>query len=337
MPETQRLQHDGGRLTIVALPPPPQTPGLAEDARAGLSGTPKSLPPKYFYDERGSWLFDMICLTPEYYPTRTEAALLARHAGEIVATAAPATILELGSGASRKTHYLMDACEALGNRCAYQPMDVCAEIMLEAARRLLERHDWLRVDAVVGDYVHGLADLPAGQGPRLFAFLGGTIGNFDETESARFLTGLRSIMGPEDWFLLGADRVKDTHVLNAAYNDAQGYTAEFNLNVLRVLNRELGASFDLQAFRHHAFFDPRLSRIEMHLVSRRSQAVHIPPIGLTVEFSGGESLLTEISRKFTSEELEQQLRAAGMRVVKHFTPDNEFFSLLLARRAEQVA
>jgi len=332
MPETQRLPHDDARITIYSLPRAPHAPGIADDARVGLSGTPKSLPPKYFYDERGSWLFDMICLTPEYYPTRTEAALLAAHAREIVSTAEPVTILELGSGASRKTHHLLDACAATGRRCLYQPMDVCGEIMLEAGRRLLARYEWLGVEAIVGDYVHGLADLPDTAGPRLLAFLGGTIGNFDESESARFLAQVRSVMQPGDWFLLGADRVKDSHVLNAAYNDAQGYTAKFNLNVLRVLNRELGASFDPRAYRHHAFYDERLERIEMHLVARRSHVVGLPRIDLEVEFAEDESLLTEISRKFTIEKLGRDLQAAGLTVVKHFTPANKYFSLLLARR-----
>ena len=303
---------------------------LADDVRDGLRARPKRLPPKYFYDERGSRLFEAICRTPEYYPTRTEDALLARHALEIVEAVRPAELVELGSGSSRKTVHLTAACERLGCHCVYRPVDVCAAMLEEAAARLTRAHAWLRVAALVGEYEPALASLPPPRGPRLFAFLGGTLGNFEDAEARGFLRRLRRAMVPGDALLLGADRVKDRAVLDAAYNDAAGHTEAFNLNVLNVINRELGAGFRPRDFRHRAFFDPARSRVEMHLVARKRHRVSIGALSLDVAFDQGESILTEISRKFTAPEIEGLLAAVGLEVRRHYAPDNGYYSLLLA-------
>jgi L-histidine N-alpha-methyltransferase len=331
--EPERIE-DPGRFSVRFLGRGGAAPTLADDVRCGLGSRPRSLPPKYFYDERGSWLFEKICGTPEYYPTRVEDRLLARHSAEIIDLVEPRVIVELGSGSSRKTSHMIDACERASCHAVYQPVDVCREMLEEAGRRLCAAHDWLQVDALVGDYCSGLEGLGASAGPRLFMFLGGTVGNFDDAEAADFLGALRGIMGVHDRLLMGADRVKDAGVLNAAYNDAQGYTAAFNRNVLEVINRELGADFDSDNFQHLAWFNEPESRIEMHLRATAGQQVHIAELGMVAMFEPGETILTEISRKFTPEDLEGLLGAAGLEMERHFAPDNGYYSLVLARPGE---
>jgi L-histidine N-alpha-methyltransferase len=305
------------------------TANLAEDVRRGLRALPKRIPPKYFYDERGSWLYDRICEVPEYYPARTETALLEASARDIIRAARPDTIIELGSGTSRKTEHLLKACADLHGPVLYQPLDVCEEIVRDAGARLLDSFDWLSIDGLVGDYAQGLEVLAHVSGRRLFVFLGGTLGNLTDLEAQRFLKQVRRAMGPSDLLLLGVDRVKDRDVLNAAYNDEQGVTAEFNLNVLQVINRELDARFDPAAFRHRAWFNERESQIEMHLESRRAQSVRIDGLDLDVTFEEGETIRTEISRKFTVAALERLLGLAGLEIREHYEPDNRYFSLLL--------
>lgn len=306
-------------------------PDLAEDARRGLLATPRALPPKYFYDARGSRLFDRICATPEYYPTRTEAALLAWHAPEIVAATRPAHIIELGSGTARKTRHLFDACQAQGRACVYWPFDVCETTLHQTGRALTGEYDWLWVRALAGDYLAGLDDLPAADGVRLFVFLGGTIGNFTAAEATEFLAGVRRCMRPDDRLLLGADRVKDHTVLHRAYNDAAGITAAFNLNLLRVLNRELRADFDLGGFAHEALYNPEAAQIEMYLVAKRAQRIRLSALGQAIRFVAGERVLTEISRKFTTESLGALCGAAGLAIERHYQPGNGYFSLVLTR------
>ncbi len=306
---------------------------LGTDVRRGLTRYPKQLPPKYFYDERGSRLFDQICRTPEYYPTRTEDTLLARVAMDVVHRCRPALIVELGSGTARKTRHLLDACARLGCRCGYAPVDVCAEVLLESGRALVDSYPWLNVEAWCGDYAGALAALPPAPGPRLFVFLGGTIGNYDEDEALTFLRGMRAVMAPADTLLLGADRVKDPAVLHAAYNDAQGLTAAFNLNILAVINRELQARFDLGLFAHRAGYDESRSRIEMHLRARCDQVVPIDALGMTVPFHAGESVRTEISRKFTPDTLATLLDDAGFHCAAHYEPKDGYFSLMMAAPA----
>lgn len=316
-----------------AVRPSREIPDLLEDVRRGLLSNPKFLPPKYFYDDRGSRLFDAICDTEEYYPTRTEDALLQRHADDIIALARPNHLVELGSGTSRKTRRLFDACEQLNCQAVYWPFDVCKEMILDVANELQQEYDWLEVNGLVGDYQGGFDNFPSIDGATLYAFLGSTIGNFEHQEAVSMLEELTGCMSNEDYLLLGADRVKDIDVLQAAYNDKQGTTAEFNLNVLRVLNKELHANFDLASFDHSAFYNTDDARIEMHLVSSREQQVTLGALKETIDFSDQESILTEISRKFTPQTLNQLLGDAGLELVEHFQPENEYFSLLLARVA----
>jgi len=327
-------QRVAERLMCQAVQPARPTKDLVQDVVNGvLTGPPRSLPPKYFYDARGSVLFDRICDTPEYYPTRTEDALLARCAGDIISVVKPRHILELGAGTSRKTRRLFDACVSEDCHSAYAPFDVCHEVLMETGQALVADYDWLTVHALVGDYHAGLDHLPSFRERSLFVFLGGTVGNFHHGEAVRFLRELQSHMGPEDRLLLGADRVKDPAHLHAAYNDAAGLTAEFNLNLLRVLNRELDADFDLSGFYHHACYQPEMQRIEMHLVSRRRQSVRFTAMNRELQLAEGETILTEISRKFTPESLIDLLAAGGFRLEEHFESPDAYFSLALARPA----
>ena len=306
-------------------------PTLIDDVEAGLLTAPRVLPPKYFYDEYGSKLFDRICETAEYYVTRTEDALLKECSAAIIDQAAPDDILELGSGTSRKTRRLLDACETLGFCPTYSPYDISEEILHETALGLVDDYDWLEVNILIGDYEGGLEHLPKSHGRRLFCFLGSTIGNFQHDKAIAFLRDIRGRMNRDDLLLLGADRVKDGKVLHAAYNDSGGLTAAFNLNLLKVLNEEVEADFDLDRFEHRALFNEDESRIEMHLVSRADQTIRIGALDAAIRVSAGESILTEISRKFTDESLTDMLRMAGFSMAAHFTPDDEYFSLILAR------
>lgn len=318
------------RFALQRVRPSRPTRGLLEDVRAGLLCAPRSLPPKYFYDDRGSRLFDRICDTPEYYPARSEAALLARHAGAIVGSIRPDHIFELGSGSARKTRHLLDACAAAGLTCTYWPFDVCEPMLVQAGAALLQEYPWLQVRALAGDYLGGLGHLPQPPGRRLFVFLGGTIGNFAPDEALGFLRDLRARMRPGDALLLGADRVKDPQVLHAAYNDAEGVTAEFNRNVLAVLNRELEADFDPQGFAHYAPYNPDQQQIEMYLIARGPQRARLGCLGLTLDLPEGERILTEVSRKFTPSRLRALLEAAGLALNGHYAPADEYFSLALA-------
>jgi len=303
---------------------------LSDDVEHGLLTRPRILPPKYFYDEYGSKLFDKICETAEYYVTRTEDALLKECAEAIVDQASPDDILELGSGTSRKTRRLLDACESLGFCPTYSPYDISEETLHETALGLIEDYDWLEINILIGDYEGGLTHLPKSEGRRLFCFLGSTIGNFEHDKAVAFLTDIRSRMNREDLLLLGADRIKDGDVLHAAYNDSEGLTAAFNLNLLKVLNEEVEADFDLDQFEHRAVFNQDESRVEMHLVSRSDQTVTIGALDATIHVGSGESILTEISRKFTDDSLSTMLNEAGFSTTAHFTPGNNYFSLVLA-------
>jgi L-histidine N-alpha-methyltransferase len=320
---------DNSRFIVQQLTALDPAGDLARDVREGLSQPQKILPPKYFYDEHGSRLYDRICQVPEYYPARTETALLQETAGAIIEQVRPDTILELGSGTSHKTTHLLNACEATSCHASYLPLDVCEEMLIDAGNRLLDQYDWLKIKALVGDYSTGFEHLPDGDGARLYVFLGGTLGNLTEAEALEFLGRLRVMMGREDYLLLGVDRVKDRDVLHAAYNDTQGLTAAFNRNVLNVINRELGGHFDLDRFEHRAFFNEQKSQIEMHLHSMISHSVRIDALDMEVQFDRGESIHTEISRKFTPEALSNLTAAAGLAVVDHFEPSNGYFSLAL--------
>jgi len=306
-------------------------PSLLDDARDGLLNRPRSMPPKYFYDARGSQLFDAICETPEYYPTRTEAALLAQHAAEIIDIARPAHIVEFGSGSSRKTRHLLDACATQRHLCTYWPFDMCADAVLAAAESLAVDYPWLGINALVGDCQAGLQHLPEMPGRRLFTFLGGTIGNFTLSRAIRFLIDVRQRMHAGDWLLLGADRDKDPEILQAAYNDGAGITAEFNLNLLHVLNRELHADFAIEAYRHEARYNTDFNQVEMYLTADAAQHVRLGALDREIELTAGERILTEISRKFTRNSLQSLFAAVRFSEVRHYEPGNGYYSLVLLR------
>jgi L-histidine N-alpha-methyltransferase len=308
-------------------------PTLAEDVLEGLFNAPRSLPPKYFYDALGSRLFDEICRTDEYYPTRTELGLLARHADDIVATTLPASILELGSGGATKAARLLEACARRELRVRYAPFDVCAEVLAASGAALQARFPWLEVTPLVGDFTAGLDHLELPPGRRLFVFFGGTIGNFTDLAARRFLAELGRLMEEGDHLLLGVDRVKAPQVLHAAYNDGRGVTARFNLNLLTVLNGALAADFDLANFAHRACYNADAERVEMYLDSVIDQRVAFGRLRRTLELRAGESILTEISRKYTADGVEALLGAAGLATVRHFESAAPLFSLVLARKA----
>jgi L-histidine N-alpha-methyltransferase len=310
---------------------------MRREIRAGLASAPRSIPPKYFYDVEGSRLFDAICELPEYYLTRAEHALLEKHAGALVARVQPQVLVEIGSGMARKTGLLVAAMAARGASPRYVPFDIAPEAIEASAHALLRSHPRLSVRGVVGDFARDLPRValgaPPSSGPRLFAFLGSTIGNLDESEAPALLHDIAALMTSADRFLLGVDLVKDGRVLHAAYNDAQGVTAAFNKNVLRVLSRELQADFDESAFEHLAFYDAERERIEMHLVSARRQTVTLRAIDLRVPFAEGERVLTEISRKFTRASAESTLARGGMRLEEWLPAADGAFAIALAERA----
>ncbi len=331
--ESQSLftpEAGAAQFQLRSLARPGKASTLAEDIRHGFAQVPKSLPPKHFYDKTGSELFDQICRTEEYYQTRTEQRLLESVARNVIDRVAPSALVELGSGAARKTCTLLDAIQDCRLACRYVPFDVSGSMLESSARRLIEKYPWLRVDGIVGDYDYHLHELPVYE-RRLFVFFGGTIGNFEVSESIRFLSRLRSTMQPGDALLLGTDLVKQPAVLNRAYNDAKGITAAFNKNVLRVINRELRANFDLDDFRHVAFFNERQSRIEMHLEALRSHDVEIEALEMVTHFSQGERILTEISRKFTRKLASEMLVAAGFVLDAWYPSADDYFALSLCR------
>jgi L-histidine Nalpha-methyltransferase len=302
---------------------------LRADALAGLTATPKSMPPKWFYDERGSELFDKITRLDEYYPTRAEREILAASAGQIAAATKAATLVELGSGTADKTRLLLDALHDGGTLASFIPVDVSESALVTAATRMLERYPGLQVKAVLSDFQEHLG-LPESAGARLVAFLGGTIGNLLPAERAEFLASLRARLRPADALLLGTDLVKDPAVLVAAYDDAAGVTGEFNKNILRVLNAELGGNFDLDEFEHVAVWDAQAEWIEMRLRSAVDQTVLLPAIGLTVPFSAGEEMRTEISAKFRRAGVAAELAAAGLELRSWWTDSKARFGLSLS-------
>ncbi len=316
-------------LVDVHLGPDDLRAALEADARAGLTATPKDLPPKYFYDDRGSRLFDDITRLAEYYPTRAERAILDERADEIAALTGADTLVELGSGTSEKTRLLLDALARAGELRRFVPFDVSETTLRDAARAIAAEHPEIEVHAVVGDFEHHLDRLPDG-GRRVVAFLGGTIGNLEPVTRARFLAAVRAGLGPDDSLLLGTDLVKDPDRLVAAYDDTAGVTAAFNRNLLHVLNRELGADFAPDAFTHVARWDPDEEWIEMHLRPTAAQTVKVPALDLVVEFDAGEAMRTEISTKFRPERVESELAAADLALRAWWTDPAGDFALSLA-------
>lgn len=304
--------------------------GLAEDVREGLSCPFKELPPKYFYDERGSELFERITELPEYYPTRAERSILDAIGPQVATAARPTTLIELGSGAAAKTRSLLDAISAQGTLQTYVPVDISEEITRRVAGELVDQYDGLRVHGIVCDYETHLERVPREEGG-LFAFLGGTIGNFRPGPRRSFLARIASLMYPGDRFLLGTDLVKDAARLEAAYDDSQGVTAEFNKNVLHVLNRELDADFDPDGFEHVAFWDPDNEWVDIRLRSVAEQFIDIRALDMRVHFARNEEMRTEISTKFTRERLEASYADAGLELLEWWTDPEQLYALSLAR------
>lgn len=304
---------------------------LRDDVRTGLAQTPKTLPPKWFYDETGSALFTRITRLPEYYPTEAERAALRIAAAEIVELSGADTVMELGSGSSDKTRVLLDAFDAAGTLRRYVPLDVSGSALTAAAERLLERYPALRVDGVIGDFDRHLGELPVG-GRRMLAFLGGTIGNYAPLARKQLLATISEALEPGESLLLGTDLVKDPARMVAAYDDAAGVTAAFNRNVLSVLNRELDATFALDDFDHVARWNADEEWIEMRLRSRRAHTVDVAGLGIEVAFADGEEMLTEISAKFRRERIVDELDAAGFDLLGWFPDPAGDFALSLSRR-----
>jgi L-histidine N-alpha-methyltransferase len=306
---------------------------LANDVLDGLTKPFKELPPKHFYDGRGSELFEQICELPEYYPTRAEKQILVDRASEIVAATGAGELVELGSGASDKARILLDAMTDAGTLRRYVPLDVSESVVHDAARELVQEYGGLQVHGVIGDFERHLDRVPDPDGvPRLVALLGGTIGNFPPGTRRSLLRRIGALLGPEDRLLLGTDLVKDPEVIEAAYDDSQGVTAEFNRNVLHVINRELDADFPTDSFEHVAFFDRRHEWLEMRLRARQACTVQIADLGLEIEFAAGEELRTEISAKFTRARLEADYEAAGLALQGWYTDAEQRFALSLAAR-----
>ncbi|MFG3101905.1 L-histidine N(alpha)-methyltransferase [Streptomyces sp. NPDC048182] len=314
------------RLTRT-LPEDTTGAALRADVLAGLTSTPKWLPPKWFYDARGSELFEEITALPEYYPTRAEREILIERAGEIAAATGARTLVELGSGSSEKTRHLLDALTELE---AYVPVDVSGSALDQAGRAITAERPELEVHALIADFTARMA-LPETPGARLVAFLGGTLGNLLPAERAAFLSSVRALLSPGDALLLGTDLVKDEGVLVRAYDDAAGVTAAFDKNVLAVVNRELGADFALDAFDHLAVWDAEREWIEMRLRSRTAQTVKIQALDLAVDFAAGEELRTEVSAKFRREGVRDELAAAELELTHWWTDAEDRFALSLSK------
>ena len=302
---------------------------LRRDVSDGLRSTPKSLPPKWFYDSVGSELFDQITRLPEYYPTRAEAEILRDRSAEIAVASEADTLVELGSGTSEKTRMLLDALHNRGSLHRFIPFDVDASILSTAATAIQSEYAGVEIKAVCGDFEEHLTEIPSG-GRRLFVFLGSTIGNLTPGPRAEFLATLSAVMRPGDSLLLGTDLVKDTGRLVRAYDDAAGVTAAFNRNVLAVINRELDADFDVGAYRHVARWNTEEERIEMWLRADRRQRVRVGALELTVDFTDGEEILTEVSCKFRPDGVSAELAGAGLRRIRWWTDSAGDFGLSLA-------
>ena len=309
---------------------------LCETVYAGLNASPKSLPPRLFYDHAGSRLFETITELPEYYPTRTEAAILERFAPEILAAAGnDLTLVEFGSGSSRKTRLLLDALFARQSTLRYVPIDISRAFLRESAETLLREYPGLDVTALAGEYFDAAAALPAADGPRLILFLGSNIGNLPHEDAIRFLRLIRRGMKPHDRILVGTDRVKDRTILERAYDDTQGVTARFNLNLLARINREIGGTFDLARFRHAAPYDERRERIEMRLVSVGAQTARIDDLDTDFSFEDGEAIVTEWSQKYTPESFAALCAPAGLEIAASWSDEREWFTQWLLKPGEE--
>lgn len=303
-----------------------------DDVIQGLTQTPKSLPPKYFYDDRGSVLFEQICELPEYYPTRTETLILGHYAGEIAQITGACELVELGSGSSTKTRLLLDAYDVLGYPLRYVPIDVSAGILESSAKQLLVDYPSLQVHGLVSTYELALQQLTPTQLPtRMIFFLGSTLGNLNPQECNEFFSQITAALAVGEYFLLGVDLQKPKQVLEDAYNDSQRVTAEFNLNMLEHLNRRFQGNFNTQLFEHWAFYNDQLHQIEMHLRSLKAHTVRIEALDLSVKFEADETILTEISRKFDLGIMQQELQAKGLKPIQVWTDPKQWFGLILCQ------
>jgi L-histidine N-alpha-methyltransferase len=327
--------NTAGAVVVRSYLGPGDERSLADDVLDGLTRPFKELPPKHFYDARGGELFDRITELDEYYPTRAERAILERRGAEAVAELGAAELVELGSGTASKTRLLLHALDDAGTLRRYVPVDVTEGLVRSTAEELVDELPGLRVHGIVGDFERHLRHVPPPlEGPRIVAFLGGTIGNFPPGSRRRFLRRLARLLRPgDDRLLLGTDLVKDPATLEAAYNDAEGVTAEFNRNVLHVINRDLDADFDVDAFEHVAFYDHEREWIEMRLRAQRRMEVRVAALDLDLAFAAREEMRTEISAKFTPERLQGDLAAAGLRPVEVMTDPDGLFALSLSERA----
>jgi dimethylhistidine N-methyltransferase len=306
-----------------------------EDIIQGLSHNPKTLPPKYFYDDRGSELFEQICLLPEYYPTRTEAAILEEYADEIAQMTNCCELVELGSGSSTKTRFLLDAYQKIADSCSYLPIDVSGGILKASVLELQQQYPDFFIQGLLGTYEQALEHLElersSSERSRLIFFLGNSIGNFTEPECDRFLHKVACTLKKGDYFLLGIDLQKSKEILEAAYNDSQGVTAAFNLNILSHLNWRFQGDFDLSLFKHQAIYNQLENQIEMYLYSKVEHQVCLQVLDLSIRFNNGESILTEISRKFDLQLLKNQLRSQGLDTLKIWTDSQKWFGLFLCQ------
>ncbi len=304
-----------------------------QDVIQGLKRSPKTLPPRYFYDSKGSELFEQICQLPEYYPTRTETSILEQYATDIARTTQAKELVELGSGSSTKTRLLLDAYQSLNNPLYYLPIDVSGSILKDSAYNLLADYPNLKIQGKVATYTQALQQLQSSAfGKRTIAFLGSSIGNLNPIQCDRFIDKVTSALNSGDYFLLGIDLQKSPEILEAAYNDSQGVTAKFNLNMLQHLNWRFDANFDLDLFNHQAIYNPVKNQIEMYLISKQTHTVHLKNIDLIVDFAEKEIILTEISRKSNLEEISSYLKTKDLQLIKQYTDNKQWFGLLLCQK-----
>jgi L-histidine Nalpha-methyltransferase len=309
---------------------------FAEEVLLGLTSVPKGLHPKYFYDSKGSELFEQICETPEYYVTRTESSILEKYSDEIaMLNSDEKAIVELGSGSSIKTKYILNSFIKNSGSIDYYPIDV-SEIMVESSKALLSEFEGLSIRGINSEYEQGLKVISGlNIEPKCIIFFGSSIGNFKPSEASGLLNAISGVMTSNDSFLIGFDLVKDFDILNAAYNDSQGITAGFNLNILQRINNELGGTFDLGKFLHRAFFNSTMSRIEMHLESQINQTVYIEAMDEYVYFKKGETIHTENSYKFTDKLIDELAASAGLKAVKRWKDSNNWFELCLMKKMSE--
>ncbi len=305
---------------------------LGQDIKEGLNQGIKKIPSKYFYDDQGSQLFEQICELSEYYPTRTEASILRQYADEIAEITGICELIELGSGSSTKTRLLLDAYNQQNEVFKYMPIDVSAGILKESAIQLKQDYNSLQIQGLVGTYDQALTQLkPTSWPARMIFFLGSSIGNFSESDYDNFLKKIAQVLENGDYFLLGIDLQKPKSILEAAYNDSQGVTAAFNLNMLTHLNHKFEGDFDINYFKHQAIYNEKNNQIEMYLLSEKEQEISIKNLDLVVNLEKGEKILTEISRKFDVEETKQKLESQQLKPVKVFTDENNWFALMLCQ------